>query len=183
VPFFGTGLIAGLWLAFIGWFVSGAAVMSYRQLMIKHLLEGVPVSRLMRRLPSRLDANQSVSSFVEMLMNADEQVFAVTAGDELFGLVTAKDVRKIPHGEWDTTPLRAIASRLNEFETASPSDAAYDIVRRLGRSSVHDRIVVIATDGELRGIVRSQDVARWIELQVEDEHAGTGTHRWAGSPR
>ena len=48
IPFLGTGLINGLWLAFIGWFLNSAALQSYRQVVIHDMLHGVPVARIMR---------------------------------------------------------------------------------------------------------------------------------------
>src|SRR5581483_4154853 len=48
IPFFGTGFISGLWLAFIGWFLNNAAIQSYQQVVVHDLLAGVPVERLMR---------------------------------------------------------------------------------------------------------------------------------------
>jgi len=48
IPFFGTGAFSGLWLIFIGWFLNNAAVQAYQQVVVKDILEGIPVSRLMR---------------------------------------------------------------------------------------------------------------------------------------
>src|SRR6202008_1676903 len=48
VPFFGRGLIAGLWLAFIGWFLASAAAQTWRARIVHEMLEGLTVSRLMR---------------------------------------------------------------------------------------------------------------------------------------
>ena len=47
VPLFGSSIISGLWLAFIGWFLNNAADLSYHQMMITDLLEDIPVTRLM----------------------------------------------------------------------------------------------------------------------------------------
>src|SRR5262249_7184060 len=46
VPFFGSGIVSGLWLAFIGWFLSSAARQSEQQVVIHDMLEGVPAARL-----------------------------------------------------------------------------------------------------------------------------------------
>jgi hypothetical protein len=45
VPLLGSGLVNGVWLAFIGWFLNNSALVSYRQLMTREALDGVTVSR------------------------------------------------------------------------------------------------------------------------------------------
>ena len=56
IPWLGRGLISGLWTAFIGWFLYGAAASSTSQVMLSELLEDVPVSRLMKHQPVTIDA-------------------------------------------------------------------------------------------------------------------------------
>jgi Zn-dependent protease len=46
LPVRGGGPIGGVWLMFIGWFLNNAALMSYRQLLVKETLEDVPVARI-----------------------------------------------------------------------------------------------------------------------------------------
>ena len=59
IPWLGRGLISGLWTAFIGWFLYGAAAASTSQVMLSELLEGVPVSRLMKHQPATIDVGPS----------------------------------------------------------------------------------------------------------------------------
>ena len=46
IPFLGGGIVSGIWLAFIGWFINSAAAESYRQVVVEDMLQGVPVARL-----------------------------------------------------------------------------------------------------------------------------------------
>lgn len=107
VPFFGSGLIGGLWIAMIGWFLHNAAVSSYRQLVVSDLLEGVPISRLMRRGTPTVPADIAVGQLVhDWLIGTDERAFPVLESGRLAGLVCLEDVRKLPRGRWDSTTVR-----------------------------------------------------------------------------
>jgi Zn-dependent protease len=89
VPFFGTGLIGGLWLAFIGWFLNSAAVQSYQQIVVHDILEGVPVARMMRPYPPTVPSTISVSTLVHQhVMGTDDHAFPVVDDSRLVGMVT-----------------------------------------------------------------------------------------------
>src|SRR5690606_29192132 len=65
IPIFGTGLLNGLWLAFIGWFLNNAAVQGYQQVVVEDMLEGVPVARLMRPDAPTVSPEMPVSVLVD----------------------------------------------------------------------------------------------------------------------
>lgn len=169
LPLFGTGLMGGLWLAFIGWFLSSAAAASYRQVVIKALLEGVAVSRLMRReTPQAVGAGASVSDIVyEHLIQSGDAVVVVDEGGQLLGLVTSKEVMKVPRSEWNTTLARRIVVPLSAVPSVRPDEDAFTALQRIGRLDA-DALVVLE-QGRLAGMLRRQDLMRWLELQSQDQ--------------
>src|SRR5690606_6115772 len=64
-PLLGGGAFGGLWLMLIGWFLNNAALVSYRQLLVKQTLEEVRVARLMQQRVVRIDPDLPVSELVE----------------------------------------------------------------------------------------------------------------------
>ena len=165
VPFFGTGVVSGLWLAFIGWFLSSAARQSEQQVVIHDMLEGVPAARLMRSnvlaVPPMISVGQLVYRYV---MGTDEQAFPVLEGDRLLGLVTLEDIRKVPREEWDTTMARDIMTPANQLAVVRPQD---DAATALDKLMEHDvRQVPVIADGHLVGLVRRRDIMRWLQLQA-----------------
>lgn len=164
VPFFGSGLISGLWLVFIGWFLNSAAVASYQQVVIDDMLEGVPVARLMRveapMVPPSLPLSQLVDDFI---MKTDERAFPVVDRGRLVGLVCLEDVRKVPRSEWDTKTAQEIMTPASELTIASPREDASQALRKLGRRDV--RQIPVIQDGRLVGMLRRRDVLRWLQLQ------------------
>jgi len=82
LPLFGTGLVNGLWLILIGWFLSAAARNSYQQLVLRRLLEDVPVSSMMYSRLETAPESICVAHLVnEYIMNSDQRAFPVLAAD------------------------------------------------------------------------------------------------------
>jgi hypothetical protein len=79
IPILGTGIGNGIWFAFIGWFLVNAASQSYEQVVIEDMLEGVPVTRLMRDPAPAISPNMPLSAFVYdhvMILDASGAVAA-----------------------------------------------------------------------------------------------------------
>jgi CBS domain-containing protein len=184
IPFLGRGLVPGLWIAFIGWFLKSAAASSYSQVVVSDLLDDVPVSRLMKRQPVTVDAGVSVAQFVDgTLMATSERAFPVVDGggfadgDQLLGIVTMEDVRKVPRDLWPTTRVSDIMTSAPEVAVVSPDDTAAAALQKLAQRNVEELPVVDgAADGRLVGLIRRLDIMRWLELQ---QPRGRG----AGLPR
>jgi Zn-dependent protease len=166
IPFFGTGFISGLWLAFIGWFLNNAAIQSYRQVVIQDALEGIPVSRLMFRSPTTISPDLPVSQLVDhFIMGTDERSFPVMQADQLVGVVTLEDVRKIPRDQWDATTVRQIMTPKEELETVNPREDVAEAMDVFNRRDV--RQLPVIQDGQFVGMLRRRDIMRWLQLQSD----------------
>lgn len=163
VPVFGTGLVGGLWLALIGWFLHNAAVMSYRQLMVRESLGDVTVSRLMQTGVRTVEPGVSVQRLVDdYVLRADQRAFPVVEHDRLVGLVCLRDVYKVPREQWDTTAVGGIMTPAEQVTFVAPGDSGVDALNELGRRQVNQLPVV--EDGRVRGMLRREDILRWLSL-------------------
>lgn len=166
IPILGSGLIGGLWLAFIGWFLNNAAVQSYQQVVIEDVLEGVPVSRLMRADAPTVPPAVSISQFVdEYLMGTDERAFPVLDQDRLVGLVCLEDVRKVPRPNWDSTLVNEIMTPADQLDVVAPREDATDALRKLSGRDVSQ--VPVVQGGRLVGMLRRRDILRWLQLNSD----------------
>ncbi|HLV79470.1 MAG TPA: site-2 protease family protein [Chthonomonadaceae bacterium] len=166
IPFFGTGLVGGFWLIFIGWFLNNAATASYRQVVIHDVLEGVPVARLMRPDVRSVPPDMPISTLVyDVLMRSDDRAFPVADGDRLLGLVGLQDVHKAAREAWETTPVREIMTPAAELEVATPEEAASDALNTLATSDIAQ--VPVLDHGHLVGVLRRRDVVKWLQMHAD----------------
>ncbi len=163
IPLLGTGLPAGIWLVFIGWFLNNAAAQSYRQVVLEDLLGGIQVSTLMRAnavtVPPSISINELVYNYI---MNTDERAFPVLDGDRLVGMVSLGDVRQIPRSEWDVTPISKVMTPADHLTVATPFE---DVTQAMNDISAHDvRQVPVVQDGRYVGVLRRADIMKWLQL-------------------
>ena len=178
IPFFGSGLFNGLWLAFIGWYLNNASAQSYQKVVVQDILEGVPVSRMMRSDPPTVTPDTSVDSLVhEHIMGGDEHAFPVIEQGELVGIVTLEDVRSMPPEAWKSSSVREIMTPGDQCSVLHPDDDAADAMTTLASCDV--RQLPVLEDGHLSGVLRRQDLIQWLRLHAET--GGWGPRSGIGS--
>lgn len=166
LPVFGTGVVSGLWLAFIGWFLNNAAAQSYQQVVVQDILEGVPVARLMKANAPTVPPGIRVSELVDnYIMGTDERAFPVVDQDRLMGMVCLEDVRKVPRADWENIPVDKIMTPAEQLDVVAPREDVTDALSKFGRHDVSQMPVV--QNGSLVGMLRRRDIMRWLELNSE----------------
>jgi Zn-dependent protease/CBS domain-containing protein len=163
VPYVGTGVLAGLWVILIGWFLHNAAMANYRQLVIRTSLERVPVARLMQ---SRVDTAGEDTTLQELVdghvLGGVQRAFPVMHGDDFAGIVCLKDIRSVPRSQWERTTVRGIMTPASSVHTVMPAENAAEAMLELGRGGFNQLPVV--ERGKLRGLLTREDVLRLLTI-------------------
>ena len=174
IPFFGEGLVNGVWLIFIGWFLNNAANRSYQQLVIKDVLEDVPVRQMTKRNPPTVSPDISIETLIENhIMQTDDHAFPVIRDGELIGIVCLDDVRRVSASERETKTVSDIMTPKSDLVTISPDDPANDALNEISKRSI--RQLVVLQDGKLFGLVRRRDIVRYLQLQSDEIQGHTQT--------
>lgn len=134
------------------------------------ILEGVPVSRIMRQDPPVISPDMYVSSLVHnRVIGTDDHAFPVMEGNRLVGIVCLHDIRRVNRGEWDTTRVRDIMTPADQLVVVSPDDESANAMNRLSNQDLNQLPVV--KDGQLVGLIRRRDLMRWLQLHSEGSRA------------
>ncbi|MCL2447818.1 MAG: site-2 protease family protein [Polyangiaceae bacterium] len=173
VPFFGRGVVAGLWLAFIGWFLSAAAAQTWQRQLLHDLLHGIPVARLMRPKGAVVPEETTVADLVDRwMLPGDDRAFAVGNGDVLRGVVTFADVRRIARDAWVFTHVADVMTPADRVIAVRPYDDAAEGLEKMASHEV-SQLPVLDADRRLVGMLRLRDIHRFIEL-----HSRTPSERY-----
>jgi Zn-dependent protease/predicted transcriptional regulator len=164
LPVLGTGLIAGVWVAIIGWFLARAAAASYAQLVVGRSLEQVPVARLMLSPVETVSPATPLDELVEEhLMRSDQRLFPVLESGRMVGVVGAEEARAVPREARATRRVGEVMTPASRLPVVSPREDGAQALRKLSRFS----ILPVLEGGELRGLLRREDIARWLLLRSD----------------
>ena len=157
------GLIGGMWLIFIGWFLTQAAEASYRQLILRRILEGVQASEAMTRAPETVRPELTLRDIVdEYFLRRRYNSFPVEDDQgNLVGLVTLSQVKKVERDRWPTTRVGEVMMPVAEAVTVRPRDSLAEVLAKLESDGVGRALVV--DNGRLEGVISNADVAQWLE--------------------
>ncbi len=161
-------LIGGVWWFLLGMFLRGAAQMSYRQLVVRQMLEGEPVFRFMHTRPDTVSRAASISELVEdHIYRYHHKMFPVMDNGHIIGCVTTRQVNQIPRNEWDMRTVGEVMEACSPENTVSPGDDALQTLSRMNETG-RSRLLVVEND-QLRGVIALKDLTRFIALKLDME--------------
>ncbi len=170
INLFSGNLVGGVWYFVIGLFIQAASKSSYRQLLMKNVLQDKTVGDLMRKNPVTVPASISLRELVEDYVYTHHfKMFPVTENDRLQGCVTTRQIKEVPKEQWDTTRVKDIAGHCDPENTVSPDTNAAQILSRIGQSGT-SRLMVVS-NGQLHGVITLKDLAGYLSsrMDLEDE--------------
>jgi Zn-dependent protease/CBS domain-containing protein len=163
VPLLGRGLINGLWLAFVGWFLNNAALLSYRELLLRESLEHVPVSKLMLTRFVRIAPQMRIDTLIEEhLMTSGQRSFPVQVDGRLVGMVSLGDLHKYKRDKWHEVTVEDVMTPAAQLVTIDPNGSALTALEILTRRDLAQLPVVQGQD--LLGLLRREDILKWLSL-------------------
>lgn len=164
VPGLGSGLVGGLWLTFLGWFVHVAAGRSMRGAVLGRLLDGVYVSTVMRPRFVQVPPETPIEVVVDRwLLRGEERALAVIEGDLFVGLVAMADALKIEPRDWARTSVADVMTPLFKLETVVPGEPLEIALDRLLARDVSQ--LPVFEDGLLVGMLCRADLARFLGVR------------------
>lgn len=163
---FGGNFIGGLWIAFIGIFLRGAAETGYQQILAGELLQGIKISEIMTRNLVTVDDSITLDKLVEdFFLKHRYNSYPVVSNGIFIGMVSIHDVKQIPRKDWDKVNVgKILDSEIISF-CVHPNDDATKAMSKMLKNGL-GRVPVIE-NGKLTGIVSNRDIMQIMRHKID----------------
>jgi Zn-dependent protease len=159
------GLVGGVWLAFIGWFIFAASREEETRISTQQMFSGVRVADAMTARPHTAPGWITVDDFVQRYVLGDRHSAypVVDRSGSITGLITLRRLRDVAPAQRATSTVAEVAQPLHEVPSGAPQEPLTALLERMAPAGPRSRALVF-DGGEVVGIVTPTDVARLIEV-------------------
>jgi Zn-dependent protease len=164
--FFAGAGFGGLWIAFIGWFLSQAAAASNAETEASAALSGVRVGDVMSEDCPTVDGNTNLRTFAEeYLLRSGRRCFVALENGRQSGLVTVHELKEIPRDRWPFTTISQIELPFDLIRTVSPDTNVTQALEIMVREDVNQ--LPVLSNGKLAGVISRGNVLQFLQTQAE----------------
>ncbi|MSQ28722.1 MAG: site-2 protease family protein [Dehalococcoidia bacterium] len=162
---FSGNLLGGVWTAFIGWFLHGAAESSRQEVAVQETFRGIKVSALMEPDPEYLSPDTPVGTFVrEQVLHRGRRALPICDGNGLAGIISVSDVKVLPETLWDATTVSDIMT-WSPLLCVAPDAEVTEALQLLSEHQVNQLMVV---DGRtLVGLITRSHILDHLQFRQE----------------
>lgn len=159
------GFISGNFLLiFIAFFIYIGASQEHQYGNIQSALSNLKVKDLMTDNVKTVEVNLSVRSLIEKFMNDKHSGFPVLRNQQVVGIVTMGDIKKITKAEYRNTPVQSIMNK--DLHCVKEEDELFEAFKLLFQKDI-GRLLVMEEE-QLKGIITRSDVLTGIRVRELD---------------
>lgn len=157
------GSFSGLWLAFIGLFLSSAAGMSFKESQLRVVFSKVKVADLMTKQVETLEGNLTVSAFIDRyLLKQRLSGYPVLENERLIGMIYIDSIPGKGHISKDSSVL-TLVTKLSKSQLVSPQIPVLQALKTMGQYQLPS--LPVMQDGKLVGIISQTDINHFLTVK------------------
>ena len=151
----------GLWLSFIGLFLTYVATASYRQAQWQAMLQGVRVADVMTTACPVLSPNMTISRVVqEYIFISGCGCFLVTGNGQLKGILTLQNIKSVDRKDWDSTSVGDVMTPSERLKAVSSDEEVLNVVAQMEEDGIGQ--MPVSSDGRIIGLITRDDIMRLL---------------------
>jgi CBS domain-containing protein len=157
----------GLTLIFVGWVLHLAAVQSRRQTALREALQHIAARDMISgESPIMVTPQLTVGQLVrDHILVTGQRYFVVAEEGKLLGVVTIRDIKKVPKKRWNSTKISRAMTPAKQLRTASAQQSAASVLELMDELRIK-RMPVLEKD-KVIGVISQDSLNRLKKTRVE----------------
>jgi Zn-dependent protease/CBS domain-containing protein len=153
----------GIWFAFIGWFLLGAAKAESQNLQLETILGKLKARDIMREDFASVTPGISIQEIVDdYMVGQGERAVVVANEGGVLGIITVTDVSRVPRDTWGNTPAQRLMTPRSNIETVAAEASAHDVLLLVGEKRLNQ--VPVVDGGRMIGLITRRELLDRIQL-------------------
>lgn len=159
-------VIVGIWYAFIGWFLIQAAEGSYQQVVFRRALTGLQARDIASMNFQAVNPEITLDHLVnEYFLHSHYTSLPVIANDNLLGLISVNEVKKIPREQWGLTRVSQIITPVEEDTRVNPELDALAVLEKMSQKNLSE--IYVMDREKIIGIINKHDLMQYLKRRMD----------------
>jgi len=154
----------GLWFAFVGWFLYGAASGSYQQLVVQQALQGHTAREAMTGDYTQVLRGMKISELAgSAVLACGRSCFVVSADALPLGVVTTHEIKNMSGSNRESRTVEQIMKPIDRIKTVRPGDELARAMSILTEQNAS--CVPVIEEGRLFGVISRDNLLNFINFK------------------
>jgi CBS domain-containing protein len=161
---------AGLWYAFIGWFLLNAAQESVAQIAVRETLSGLHAADVMSQEVPTVARDISLEDYSQEVLRTGRRCHLVVTDDRLVGMMNVPLLNSVPRDEWANNSVQAVMIPRDKILWAKPDEPLLGLLERLLAADINQMPVVSSSensDTHIIGMITRDSILRVMRTRAE----------------
>ncbi len=158
---FFTGLINGIWLIIIGFFIRSSAQSAYIQTILQVKLSKITADKLLHEfeliIPQDMPLENLMTSF---FIKYKKGYFPVGTDGKITGIIHITDIKNVNKEKFNFETARSIMKDINEFPSIDYDKNGLEVWKKINQITTHPKIVIVrGKDNNIMGYIGEEELA------------------------
>jgi Zn-dependent protease/predicted transcriptional regulator len=164
---------AGLWYAFIGWFLLNAAQESVAQIVVRETLSGLHAADVMSQEVPMVPRDISLEDYSLEALRTGRRCHLVVTDDRLVGMMNVHTLNSVPRDEWANMSVQAVMIPRDKILWAKPEEPLLGLLERLLAADINQMPVVSGGENgdnsgaHIIGMITRDSILRVMRTRAE----------------
>ncbi|MBS0350689.1 MAG: site-2 protease family protein [Proteobacteria bacterium] len=160
------GLISGIWLCLIGFFLKNAAQAAYQNFMLQEAFHGEKISKYTKTNLVTVTEDISLQDLVDHYFHKYYyKLYPVVSTHDLLGYISSEEIKTIPKDQWPNLRVKEV------MKPCPPElliDASSSVTKAL-RKMVEQKLgrLIVLDQGQLYGIISLSDIRHIMAFKMD----------------